>query len=306
MASTPVKDRIHILQFGADGQLGLELTRLASEDAGLHHTVLSQDQAEFTRPDDIAAAVMAQPRLDVVINAAAYTAVDRAESEKALAEMVNGTAVGRLAQACQARNVPLVHVSTDYVYDGTKATPYVESDATGPLNVYGQTKLMGEELIRARLPQHVILRTSWVYSAHGGNFVKTMLRLGREREELRIVDDQHGAPTSARDLGEAVLAVARRLAQSGEKAPFGVFHFSGGGETSWRKFAEEIFRQASWAQIRARVVPIAAADYPTPARRPANSRLDLTKIGKAFGIVPQPWQKALSPVLAELRQGFSA
>jgi len=294
---------VHLLQFGADGQLGLELMRIAAGDSNLRLTVLSQQEAEFTRPDDIARAVMAQPDLDVVINAAAYTAVDRAESDSALAEIVNGTTVGRLAQACRRRGVPLVHISTDYVYDGTKSAPYVENDATGPLSVYGRTKLLGEDLIRQHLPEHAILRTSWVYSAHGANFVKTMLRLGAERDELRIVDDQKGAPTSARDLAEATMTVARALVAPDRPDRFGVFHFSGGGETSWRQFAEEIFRQASWAGVRARVVPIATADYPTPARRPANSRLDTAKIGKVFGIVPQAWQKALTPVLAELRRG---
>jgi dTDP-4-dehydrorhamnose reductase len=298
------KDQIHILQFGADGQLGLALAWIGSRDHTLRHTILSQQQAEFTRPDELAEAVLAQPELDVVINAAAYTAVDRAESEKALAEMVNGIAVGRLAQACRQRGVPLVHVSTDYVYDGAKPSPYVETDATRPLNVYGRSKLMGEELIRACLPQHAILRTSWVHSPHGANFVKTMLRLGREREELRIVDDQKGAPTSAHDLADAVMRVARVLAKGGTEEQFGVFHFSGQGETSWRLFAEEIFRQAPWAGIRAKVVPIATSDYPTPTPRPLNSRFDLTKIRTVFGITPQPWQKALTPVLAELERGF--
>jgi dTDP-4-dehydrorhamnose reductase len=294
---------IHMLQFGADGQLGLELMRVAGGDDTLRLTVLSQQEAEFTRPDNIVQAVLDRKDLDVVINAAAYTAVDRAESESGLAEIVNGTTVGRLAEACRQRGVPLVHISTDYVYDGSKTAPYVESDATGPVNVYGRTKLLGEDLIRKHLPEHAILRTSWVYSAHGANFVKTMLRLGAERDELRIVDDQKGAPTSARDLAETSIAVARALAAPGGSERFGVFHFAGGGETSWRQFAEEIFRQAPWAAIRARVVPIATSDYPTPARRPANSCLDMTKIRKVFGIVPQPWQKALTPVVAGLRQG---
>jgi dTDP-4-dehydrorhamnose reductase len=299
MARTPIR----LLQFGADGQLGIELARIAGDDSALRNTVLSQDQVDFTRPDDIAAAVLAAPELDVVVNCAAYTAVDRAESEKALAEQVNSIAVGRMAEACQRRGVPLIHVSTDYVFDGTKSSPYVETDPTGPLNAYGATKLAGENRIRAELKAHVILRTSWVYSAHGANFVKTMLRLGAEREELRIVDDQIGAPTSARDLADAIVTVVRALAAPGDANRFGTFHFANAGETSWRRFAEEIFRQAPWAGIRAKVVPIGSGEYPTPARRPANSRLDTGKIRKIFGIVPPPWEKSLAPVLAQLQQG---
>ena len=297
---------IHVLQFGEEGQLGRELTRIADADRAFHHTVLSFTQADFTRPEQIAAAVLAAPQLDVVVNAAAYTAVDRAESEPALAQAINGDAVGRLAQACKDRGVPLIHVSTDYVYDGAKSGPYVESDRPNPLNVYGRTKLSGEDMIRACLEEHVILRTSWVYSAHGANFVKTMLRLGAERDELRIVDDQKGAPTSAADLAQAIMTIARALPVSEDTRRFGTFHFANGGETSWRQFAEEIFAQARWAQICARVVPIAAADYPTPARRPANSRLDTNKIKNVFGIVPPAWQTSLTPVLAELQQGHAA
>ena len=297
---------INVLQFGEEGQLGKELARIANRDQAIRHTVLSFTQVDFTKPEQITDAVRAAPDLDVVINAAAYTAVDRAESEPALAQAINGTAVGRLAEACKKRGVPLIHVSTDYVYDGTKPAPYVETDATGPLNVYGRTKLAGEEFIRSRLDTHVILRTSWVYSAHGANFVKTMLRLGAERDELRIVDDQKGAPTSAADLAQAIMAIVRALPESEDRRRFGTFHFANQGETSWRLFAEEIFAQADWAGIRAHVIPIAAATYPTPARRPANSRLDTSKIQEVFGIVPPPWPKSLIPVLAELRQGGPA
>lgn len=298
-----MRNPIHLLQFGEEGQLGRELTRLADADPALRHTVRSYQEVDFTKPEQITDAVLAAPELDIVINAAAYTAVDRAESEPALAEAINGVAVGRLAEACARRGVPLIHVSTDYVYDGAKPTPYVESDATNPLNVYGRTKLDGENRIRACLPAHVILRTSWIYSAHGANFVKTMLRLGAERDELRIVDDQKGAPTSAADLARAIMTIVPLLTGPEDQSRFGTFHFANQGETSWRQFAEEIFRQASWAGIRARVSPIAAADYPTPARRPANSRLDTAKIRAVFGIAPPSWQDALVPVLADLREG---
>jgi dTDP-4-dehydrorhamnose reductase len=301
-----IRKPIHLLQFGAEGQLGQELTRIAAGDKTIHHTVLSFEQVNFTRPDEITDAVQAAPALDAVVNAAAYTAVDRAESEPELAQAINGLAVGRLAEACADRDVPLIHISTDYVYDGAKSSPYVESDATGPLNVYGRTKLAGEDLIRACLPTHVILRTSWIFSAHGANFVKTMLRLGAERDELRIVDDQKGAPTSAADLARAIMTIVPILIAPGEPSRFGTFHFANQGETSWWQFAEEIFRQAPWAGIRTRVVPIAAADYPTPARRPANSRLDTAKIRDTFGIAPPPWQQSLAAVLADLWQGCRA
>ena len=299
---------IHVLQFGEEGQLGRELTRIADADCVFHHTVLSFTQADFTRPEQIAAAVLAAPQLDVVVNAAAYTAVDWVRGERTGAGAGDQRRCRRPAclQACNDRGVPLIHVSTDYVYDGDKSAPYVESDRPNPLNVYGRTKLSGEDMIRACLEAHVILRTSWVYSAHGANFVKTMLRLGAERDELRIVDDQKGAPTSAADLAQAIMTIARALPVSEDTRRFGTFHFANGGETSWRQFAEEIFAQARWAQIRARVVPIAAADYPTPARRPANSRLDTNKIKNVFGIVPPAWQTSLTPVLAELQQGHAA
>jgi dTDP-4-dehydrorhamnose reductase len=295
------KSPLHLLQFGAEGQLGQELTRIAGHDNAIRHSVRSIAEVDFTKPEQITDAVLGAEEVDIVINAAAYTAVDRAESEPALAQAINGVAVGRLAEACYMRGVPLIHVSTDYVYDGAKPAPYVESDSTNPLNVYGRTKLAGEELIRACLDSHVILRTSWVYSAHGANFVKTMLRLGAEREELRVVDDQIGAPTSAADLAQAIVTIARALAE--DQRSFGTFHFANQGETSWRQFAEEIFAQAGWAGIRARVVPIASVDYPTPARRPANSRLDTAKIREVFGIVPPPWQKSLTSVLADFPQG---
>jgi dTDP-4-dehydrorhamnose reductase len=292
---------IQLLQLGASGQLARELSRAVAADGNIRSTVLSRADVEFTRPQDVYEVVLTAPNVDIVVNTIAYTAVDKAESEKELAYCVNAEAVGRLAQACRHRNVPLIHVSTDYVYDGTKSTPYLESDATNPLSIYGKTKLAGEALIRDTLPAHVIIRTSWVYSAHGSNFVKTMLRLGAEREELRIVDDQRGAPTSAGDLAQAILKIVHDLALSREETRFGTFHFADAGETSWRRFAEEIFRQASWAGVAARVVPIGTAEYPTPARRPANSRLDTTKIGGVFGVVPPSWQASLALVLADLR-----
>jgi dTDP-4-dehydrorhamnose reductase len=288
---------LNILQFGRSGQLGIELIAVLSKDPGIRTTVLGRAEADLTNPPNIEAAILKAGALDVVVNAAAYTAVDQAEQEEALAYRVNAEAVDAMARACAVRGVPLIHVSTDYVYDGAKSAPYVETDPTGPLNAYGRTKLAGETLIRDRLPAHVILRASWVYSAWGRNFLTTMLRLGREREEVRVVDDQHGAPTSAPDLAEAIAAIARRI--TGPAAQFGTYHYADAGEASWYDFAAEIFRQAG---LRARAVPIPAAEYPTPARRPANSRLDAAKISRIFGIHPPAWQTSLAKVLAGMKE----
>jgi dTDP-4-dehydrorhamnose reductase len=288
---------LNILQFGRSGQLGTELIAALSKDPDIRTTVLGREEADFTDPSVIEKAVLKAGSLDVVINAAAYTAVDRAEQEEALAYRVNAEAVGAMAQACATRGVPLIHISTDYVYDGAKSGPYVESDPTGPLNAYGRTKLAGENLIRDHLPAHVILRTSWVYSAWGRNFMTTMLRLGKERDDVRVVDDQYGAPTSARDLAEAIAAIARQI--GGAAPSFGTYHYADAGEASWCDFAAEIFRQAG---LKARAVPIPAAEYPTPSQRPANSRLDVAKISRIFGIHPPAWQTSLARVLAGMEE----
>ena len=292
---------LNILQFGRSGQLGTELIATLSRDSGIRTIVLGREEADFTNASGIEEAVLKAGTLDVVINAAAYTAVDRAEQEEALAYQVNAEAVGAMARACAARGVPLIHVSTDYVYDGAKPDPYVESDPTGPLNAYGRTKLAGENLIRDRLPAHVILRTSWVYSAWGQNFLATMLRLGAERDEVRVVDDQRGAPTSAQALAEAIAAIARQIASpiANQGAAFGTYHYANAGEASWCDFAAEIFRQAG---LKARAVPIPSTEYPTPAKRPANSRLDATKISRIFGIHPPAWQTSLARVLAGMEE----
>lgn len=288
---------LNVLQFGRSGQLGTELVAVLSRNPDIRATVLGRDEADFTDPSRIENAILKAGALDLVINAVAYTAVDRAEQEETLAYRVNAEAMDAMARACAARGVPLIHVSTDYVYDGAKSSPYVESDPTGPLNAYGRSKLAGENFIRDRLPAHVILRTSWVYSAWGRNFMTTMLRLGAERDEVRVVDDQFGAPTSARDLAEAIATIARRI--TGPMPQFGTYHYADAGETSWHGFAAEIFRQAG---LKARAVPIPATEYPTPARRPANSRLDATKISRIFGIHPPAWQTSLAGVLAGMEE----
>jgi len=288
---------LELLQFGRSGQLGGELATALANKADIRATILDRSDADFTDPARIGQAVLDARKPDIVINAVAYTAVDRAEQDEALAYRVNAEAVEAMARACGIRGIPLIHVSTDYVYDGAKADPYLESDPTGPINAYGRTKLAGEDLIRQHLPQHVILRSSWIYSARGQNFLKTMLRLGRERDTVRVVDDQHGAPTAAPDLAAAIVTIARHIA--GGSSAFGTYHYANAGEASWCDFAGEIFRQA---QRPARAVPISTDEYPTPARRPANSRLDTGKISRTFGIHPPAWQTSLAAVLTGMEE----
>jgi dTDP-4-dehydrorhamnose reductase len=289
-----------ILQFGTIGQLGRELID-AARSRGIGLDARSLEEADFTRPDDIAK-IVRQADCDIVVNATAYTAVDKAESEEALAHTINADTVGVLARACAERGLPLIHVSTDYVFDGAKRSPYLESDVTGPINAYGRTKLAGEQAVRDGLRAHVIIRSSWIFSAHGANFVKTMLRLGAERDALNVVDDQLGCPTAAADLADAILEIVRQIRAGASPDHFGVFHYAGSGETSWRGFAQAIMDGArDWAGTRAQIRPIATADYPTPARRPLYSVLDCTKIQNRYGIKPVPWGLALQKMLRQLQ-----
>ncbi len=288
-----------ILVLGRIGQVGHELAR---GDWPLGFTVdfIERPELDLTRPRE-AQQIVAAARPDIVINAAAYTAVDAAESDRDTAFPVNRDGPAALAEICREIGAALVHFSTDYVYDGRKAGVYVETDPIAPLSVYGASKAEGDAAIAARLDRHVILRTSWVYSAIGHNFVKTMLRLGAERDRLGIVDDQHGSPTAAADLAAATIAICVALTL-GKQDGYGVFHFCGTGTTSWHGFAREIFRGAAARGLKTprSVEPIATAAYPTPAVRPRNSRLDCSKIGRVYGIAPPPWQKSLSTVLDEL------
>ena len=230
----------------------------------------------------------------VIINAAAYTAVDKAESEPAAAYAANAEGAENLARAAHAAGAAILHISTDYVFNGRTERPYLETDAPDPQTVYGQSKLAGEQAVQAACPRHIILRTAWVFGEHGHNFVKTMLRLGRERDSLGIVADQSGAPTYAGHIAAALLHIAGRTQT--ENCPYGLYHFSGSPYTTWHGFAAEIFRRAAEQGILPRVPELRAittADYPTPARRPADSRLDCSKIHTAFGIAPSDWQSAL-------------
>ena len=289
-----------LLVLGAGGQVGRELCR-REWPAGDRLAAFDRGDVDITSAQSIADA-MRRERPDLVINAAAYTAVDRAESEPDAAWAINCTGPAQLAEACRTAAVPLIHISTDYVFDGSKARPYREDDPVNPLGVYGRSKEAGDRAVREALPEHVILRTAWVYSAHGHNFVKTMLRLAGERPVLRVVADQTGSPTSAADIAAAIAAIVRRIAAG--QGRWGTYHFTGAGAVTWHGFAEAIFELAApWRGPPPRVEAIATADYPTPTRRPANSVLDCRLIAETFGIIPRPWREALAEVIRELYDG---
>lgn len=278
-----------LLVFGKTGQVATELARLAPDAR-----FLGRDDADLTDAETCAAAIR-DSGCTAVINAAAYTAVDKAESDQDVARAVNALAPAAMAGAAAQAGVPFVHISTDYVFDGSGTEPWSESDPTGPLGVYGKTKLEGEQAIAAAGGQWAVLRTSWVFSAHGANFVKTMLRLGQERDELRVVADQHGGPTPARDIAAACLTMAR--AMQDDPALGGIYHFSGAPDTTWSGFARDIMDMAG---LSCRVTDIATAEYPTPARRPGNSRLNCDLIARDFGIARPDWRAGLSEVLKDL------
>ncbi len=277
-----------ILVFGKTGQVATELQVRADVLA------LGRDRADLSDPD-ACAAVIREIKPDAVINAAAYTAVDQAESEEDLAAVVNGAAPTAMAEACAELDIPFVHISTDYVFDGSGVAPWPVDAPTGPLGAYGRTKLIGEDGVRAAGGTYAILRTSWVVSAHGKNFVKTMLRLGAERDTLTIVADQVGGPTAAGDIAEACLSIAAQLKDDPSKA--GTYHFSGGPDVSWADFAREIFTQAG---LTCAVEDIPTTSFPTPAKRPANSRMDCSTTTKVFGIGRPDWRQSLSVILKDL------
>ena len=288
---------MRIIVTGAGGQVGWELVRRAPL---LGHEVLAWDVAELDISNAAAVdAALAASGADVLINAAAYTAVDKAEQEPALAFAVNRDGPAHLAAACQRLHIPLLHISTDYVYDGSKAGPWLENDAPAPLGVYGASKLAGDEAVRQILPRHLILRVSWVFGVHGHNFVKTMLRLAREREELRVVADQQGCPTFAGDIADVLLELAGRSAEIDARDAWGIYHYGGAPLTSWHGFASAIVASARARETLPvqRVTAIATTDYPTPARRPLNSVLDCSKLADRFGIRPRPWQAGLDALL---------
>jgi dTDP-4-dehydrorhamnose reductase len=286
-----------LLVLGARGQVGHELCRLGLP-AGYLIAGFDRDRVDITRRQAVFEA-MARERPDIVINAAAYTAVDRAESEAEAAWAGNCTGPANLAAACADVGISLIHISTDYVFDGTKSGAYLEDDPVAPLGVYGASKEAGDRAVRDRLASHVILRTAWVYSVHGHNFVRTMLRLADQHPVLRVVADQTGSPTSAAEIARAIAAIVQQLSAGSRR--WGTYNFAGAGSVTWHGFAEAIFEEAAaWRGPPPRVAAITTADYPTPARRPVNSVLDCGKISETFGIVPRFWREALAEVIREI------
>lgn len=292
-----------ILLLGQNGQVGWELQRSLSvlgELVALDRH--SQPCGDLSQPDRLCEAVRTL-RPDVIVNAAAHTAVDKAESEIGLARMVNATAPAALAQLAAETGAWLVHYSTDYVFDGSGSRPWMEGDATGPLGVYGQTKLEGEQAIASSGCKHLIFRTSWVYAARGGNFARTMLRLAQERERLTVIDDQHGAPTGA-DLIADVTAHALRAAMVLPECS-GLYHLVAGGETSWHGYACHVIARARELRPElgwkvGEIAPVPSSAFPTPARRPLNSRLNTHKLQQAFGLSLPHWQRGVDRLLAEI------
>jgi dTDP-4-dehydrorhamnose reductase len=290
---------------GANGQVGFELTRSL---APLGEVIaLGREQCDLARPQRLPSLVR-DMKPDVIVNAAAYTAVDRAEQEEELAVLVNGTAVGVLAEEARRAGALFIHYSTDYVFDGKKTSPYTEDDSPCPLNAYGRSKLKGEVAVKEAGGDTIILRTSWVYAARGHNFVRTILRLAREREELAIVDDQVGAPTWARDIANGTAAVVEGALRERKEGRFaaGLLHMTASGATSWCDFARAILDLARGsallpAQAAPPLRPIASKAYPQPALRPKNSRLSSERLGQRFGIVLPDWAAALPLCLAEIK-----
>jgi dTDP-4-dehydrorhamnose reductase len=288
-----------ILLTGGEGQLGTELIA-QSQACGIEILAPTMVEMDLTQPAHINRFWSAfQPA--VVINAAAYTAVDRAESEQELTFAVNTKAPALIARRCALEGIPLIHISTDYVFDGLKGSPYLEDDPLAPLGVYGRSKAEGESAVRDALDLHMIIRTAWLYSAHGLNFVKTVMRLAAERDELRVVDDQVGSPTSAADLAAAILTIAGRI---GAKKPFpwGTYHYCGNGVTSWYGLAHRVLELLVEAGRMAsfRLTPISTAEFPTPARRPAYSVLDCRRIEATFGVARPPWQASVAEAVHRL------
>jgi len=288
-----------ILIFGGEGQLGYELVQ---QSQALGHTVKAplETQANIVNIDEVKRNVDTY-RPSLVINSAAYTAVDKAETEKKIAFDVNKTGAANLARCCAQAHIPLIQISTDYVFDGQKGAPYLETDPISPLGIYGRSKADGEAEVRSHLNKHIIIRTSWLYGVHGYNFVKTMLRLAREKELIQVVADQHGSPTSACDLAEAILNICRQI-ENRRAINWGTYHYCGQGITTWHEFAETILELSrSKSTIKAaRIEPLSTAEYPTSATRPQFSALDCSRITHCFGIKPKPWRKSLKRVIEKI------
>jgi dTDP-4-dehydrorhamnose reductase len=293
---------MRMLLLGGTGQVGTEARALALPP-GVRIFAPPRSAVDLEDAAAVANIVAAEP-WSAIINAAGYTNVDGAESEEAKAVAINATAPSWLAAETGRRGIPLIHISTDYVFDGRKGAPYVENDVTAPLNAYGRSKLAGERGVQRSNPRHVILRTAWVYSPYGKNFVRTILRLAQERDRLTIVADQRGCPTAAGDIAKACINIALRCARDRERAPYGTYHFAGAGEATWFEFASAVVEVASGRTHRSpQVVPIRTVDYPTPAMRPADARLDCTKILRNFDATMRPWREALGETIDRMLAG---
>jgi dTDP-4-dehydrorhamnose reductase len=289
-----------VLVTGRRGQLARSLLERGQGWPDLELVAIGTPELDLSVPGSAAAAVRSI-RPDVVVNAAAYTAVDKAEDEPELALAVNATGAGELARAAHELGAPIIHISTDYVFDGSGTSRYREEDEVGPIGAYGRTKLAGEERVRQSNPAHIILRTSWVYSPFGANFVKTMLRVAQGRDELTVVGDQVGNPTSALDLADAIGVVLDRLGSGTPADMVGTYHVGGSGEASWAEFAREIFAvSAELGGPSAKVRAISTADWPTRASRPANSRLDSSKFADKFALTMPEWRQSVRPVVCRL------
>lgn len=285
---------------GSQGQVARALLE-RGQVYGIDVITVSRPELDLSRPWTVAP-TLARAKPDVVVNAAAYTAVDQAEAEPDVAKVINHFGAGAVAQASAELGIPIVHLSTDYVFDGLLDRPYHELDAVAPTCAYGHSKLAGEIAVADATADHVILRTGWVYSPFRKNFVKTMLRVGREREELAVVADQRGSPTNALDLADGIVAICRELTRRpGDPTLRGVFHLAGHGEASWAEFAGSCFEiSAGYGGPCSRVRAITTAEYPTPARRPLNSRLDCTKVAEVYGVVLAPWRWSLQQLMPRL------
>lgn len=287
-----------LLITGAKGQVGSELFE---EATSRKHEIYAYSSNELDITDDVQVnKLLLEVMPEVIINAAAYTAVDKAEEEKELAYAVNATGTENLALFAKKHNIPLLHISTDYVFDGKKTGPYIESDATNPTGIYGTTKLDGEKLLQSICNEYIILRVSWVFGKQGNNFVKTMLRLGKDRDELSVVNDQYGAPTSARSIALCLLDMAEQQATAKDTFPWGLYHLQSDPGVSWYEFAREIFKQAYELKLLDKKVvvnPIPSSEFPTPVKRPKNSKLDGTLLQQSFGFKPANWKNDMTDML---------
>ena len=294
---------MRILLLGSTGQLGQELARQIAECKSADYDLISplRRECDLTSPKEMERFI-APDVCDICVNAAAYTSVDRAESEPEQAWKVNCEALTHIGQRAAQSSIPVIHISTDYVFSGQSQEPYGVADPIGPIGVYGSSKAAGEVALRLAHESHVIIRTSWLYSARGQNFLRTMLRLSDSRDEVRVVNDQWGSPTSARDLSRAVLAVVEQLRLLGERSYqlFGTYHFSNSGVATWHAFAETIFHAARRYGCRATAVPISTAEYPTQAKRPKHSVLSCGSFARAFGVAPRHWSEPIPEVIGEI------